>query len=616
MALLLCVSMLVGTTYAWFTDTVESGSNIIKTGNLDVEFEYYKGTEYVDVQGATDIFDPNARWEPGHAEVAYLKVSNAGSLAIKYRMALTVLGNTLGKTKADANGVASDIDLSKYINFGIIENVQAGAYTNDAAGRAAAITAASNAYSDGVHNFSEVLDSDADTHGWLNKQKSIIAEGEDHYFAIVVWMPETVGNEANHDGVNIPSINLGLTVFATQYTTESDSFGTDFDANAYWPFKASAVVVVPPKAERTASAYTSEARTGDGSKGASVTMPTDAIADDATEIGIDVEETKEEPNFAVVVPGAEDGEVVATKSYDISVLGLKEGNDVPVKVELRFEPGLDPAKVVLYHRDQLIPSSYNPTTGYITFESTSFSPFTVAFVESEEAYVPPKVSVDSNGNVTVGGVTATFPTASVVYKSEYVNTELPWGSYGQWSPTAGLDSKLEAAFTFSCPTNLDPVVQAAFDSWYCDFYVSLDRNLGVNQIFLGGNYGAFGWVGFHNGDVTLDANQEIGLLESVTTNPWTYADVRNFVGEFTCGVGDVNNALEGATFTVKLRLTNPKNEKEYYDVNVVTHTFGGETVIDGSKVITNVQDLQDAFAEGGNYQLGGDMDLNDLVNGN
>ena len=40
MALILCFSMLVGTTFAWFTDEVKSGVNQIVAGNLDVELEY------------------------------------------------------------------------------------------------------------------------------------------------------------------------------------------------------------------------------------------------------------------------------------------------------------------------------------------------------------------------------------------------------------------------------------------------------------------------------------------------------------------------------------------------------------------------------------------------
>ena len=48
-------------------------------------------------------------------------------------------------------------------------------------------------------------------------------------------MPETVGNEANHDGVNKPSIKFGINVLATQSNTESDSFGNKYDEEAVYP---------------------------------------------------------------------------------------------------------------------------------------------------------------------------------------------------------------------------------------------------------------------------------------------------------------------------------------------------------------------------------------------
>ena len=55
LALVVCISMLIGTTYAWFTDSVTSTNNIIKSGNLDIELEYWNGTEWVDVEGKSDI---------------------------------------------------------------------------------------------------------------------------------------------------------------------------------------------------------------------------------------------------------------------------------------------------------------------------------------------------------------------------------------------------------------------------------------------------------------------------------------------------------------------------------------------------------------------------------
>ena len=90
LSLLLCVSMLVGTTFAWFTDSVTSGRNTIVAGNLDVVLEYWDGDSYEEVKSTTKLFDDAALWEPGYTEVAYLKVSNAGSLALKYHLAVTV----------------------------------------------------------------------------------------------------------------------------------------------------------------------------------------------------------------------------------------------------------------------------------------------------------------------------------------------------------------------------------------------------------------------------------------------------------------------------------------------------------------------------------------------
>ena len=60
--------------------------------------------------------------------------------------------------------------------------------------------------------------------------------GSDYvYLAMVIYMPTTVGNEANHDGVNVPKIEMGVNLFATQQTAESDSFDNTYDENAWHP---------------------------------------------------------------------------------------------------------------------------------------------------------------------------------------------------------------------------------------------------------------------------------------------------------------------------------------------------------------------------------------------
>ena len=83
MALLLCFSMLLSTTFAWFTDSVASGSNVITAGNLDIVVEYtLDGENWNPLDGATDLFQKDL-WEPGHTEVVALRITNNGSLALK-----------------------------------------------------------------------------------------------------------------------------------------------------------------------------------------------------------------------------------------------------------------------------------------------------------------------------------------------------------------------------------------------------------------------------------------------------------------------------------------------------------------------------------------------------
>ena len=86
LSLFLCFAMLLGTTFAWFTDSVSSANNIITSGNLDIEL-YYQNDEvkddWAELDADTNVFKKNTFWEPGHTEVVYLKIKNAGTLALK-----------------------------------------------------------------------------------------------------------------------------------------------------------------------------------------------------------------------------------------------------------------------------------------------------------------------------------------------------------------------------------------------------------------------------------------------------------------------------------------------------------------------------------------------------
>ena len=283
---------------------------------------------------------------------------------------------------------------------------------------------------------------------------------------------------------------------------------------------------------------------------ATLTVNKTSVEDGVEDIKVVIVE--DVPDDRIVVDAGE-----TVKTYDITVTGLKPGNTELVDVELYIGEGLNIAH--FYHNEtEIFDYVYNAgTNGKIKFATATFSPFTVVY-DANSTYVP-------------GTVPADLPVANV---TKYVPTEdIVWGDYDQWSPTEGIEAKLDAIYQFSCTETVEQVEDSKYANWYCDFYVKLDKDLGENEIFLGGNYGTFGWVGFHNGEMTLEANTELGLLESVTTNPWTYLEVVDYVGSFICGVGNVGDSLEGATFTVMLRLTNPENEAEFYNVATITYTW-------------------------------------------
>lgn len=215
LSLVVCISMLVGSTFAWFTDSVSSLNNIIKSGNLDVELEYSTDmSNWTAVTSDTKLFDEKALWEPGYTQVVYLKVSNKGSLALKYSLGVNVYEETPG-----VNQEGDSFKLSDYIYYGVEEDV-----TAKYADRAAAVAA--------VKDGSEKLSVAYTKAGSLLAKAESAQEYPSDVVAMVVYMPETVGNVANHNGTDVPVIKLGVNLVATQYTYESDSFGTDYDALA------------------------------------------------------------------------------------------------------------------------------------------------------------------------------------------------------------------------------------------------------------------------------------------------------------------------------------------------------------------------------------------------
>ncbi len=221
LSVVLCVAMLVGSTFAWFTDSVTSGNNKIMAGNLDVELEYWdaEAQKYVSAKDAV-LFDETTQWEPGHTEIVYLKVSNKGNLALKYQLSTI---DTYEYQFAE-NRDGETIYLSDYLELGIVAD------TNAAEGTFATSEDALNAVTDSV---------DYDS---FTQERTLLpaADGQESadYLAFLVYMPKSVGNEANYDpdrSLGAPWIRFSLAVTATQVDSESDSFGNDYDKDLSYP---------------------------------------------------------------------------------------------------------------------------------------------------------------------------------------------------------------------------------------------------------------------------------------------------------------------------------------------------------------------------------------------
>ena len=349
-SLLLCFSMLLGSTFAWFTDSVTSGSNVIQSGNLDLDVQYtLDGENWKNLDGANDLFQKGL-WEPGHTEVVALRIENKGSLALKYQANMNIIKETIGKNKDGGDIVLSDI-------LTVSTLTQQANQIGDIAVMLAFTGENAVDYTDPV----------AFKSGNVLQNDSNLLPGEAHYVIVKVDMAETVGNEANHDGVNKPSIEFGINVLATQTSNESDSFGSDYDKNATFDDFANTNILATETKTLVAGENSVEFDlSNEGLKIANVSVPADAILDPTKPVtvtfdGIELQIT---------------GENIVGYAYDIKVTNLKSGLTGDQLVTVVVEAPNALAAMQAYHNGVLIEDAvYDEVAGTITFKTASFSPF-------------------------------------------------------------------------------------------------------------------------------------------------------------------------------------------------------------------------------------------------
>ena len=196
MALVMCVVMLVGTTFAWFTDTASTGVNKIVAGNLKVDIvdadntntSLDKGTlKFIQAVNESEVrLVEDVLWEPGATFFTQgFRIANKGNLALKYKVVVS--------------GTTGDTGLLKVMKFDVVSKMEKTGFEV---------------------NFTT-------TPGQLLPSAAGTPSVSDIFY-LRGHMDENAGNEYK----NMTLTGISVTVHATQLNSEFDSFDKDYDKDA------------------------------------------------------------------------------------------------------------------------------------------------------------------------------------------------------------------------------------------------------------------------------------------------------------------------------------------------------------------------------------------------
>lgn len=374
-ALVLCITMLIGTTFAWFTDAVSSANNIIKAGNLDVGMQWSK--DNVNWKNAEGTFAEPVlnydKWEPGYTEVRYIKVTNDGSLAFKYQMLINPTG-TVGKL-ADVIDVSCDV-VTGNTNFRAPASMDdMGSLTK--IGTLKGLIASSTAVASGV------LLPDGATDPAYQSGETVIC--------LSFHMQETAGNEFQDESIGDA---FGINLYATQFAYENDSFGNSYDDNAEWPDMTMSFEV---------SKDISGVATVYGELATDLTIKYSNTVYAVLPAGVKLESGVSSLKFSGKSVETDSnitvGEGESAESYDIHIEGIADDNNKPIYVYLgaMLEKGISDTALKLYHENTLMTRvndvsdfsinnqfTYNSATGDVVLYVDNFSVFSATVTAADD----------------------------------------------------------------------------------------------------------------------------------------------------------------------------------------------------------------------------------------
>ena len=347
LAIVMCVAMLIGTTFAWFTDTASTAVNKIQAGNLNIELQMKDNDgNWVNAEGKTLSFLVEGKipaegtqilWEPGCTyTLPELRIVNNGNLALKYKVVVS--------------GIQGSAKLNKVIDWTMK-----------------------------LDNADFIMGSE---HSLAAKNNDTV---DFDIFTISGTMDKNAGNEYQNESIDGISIN----VYATQDTVENDSFGNQYDKDAdgtpqfdTWYDNVATTVTV---------AATGDTVVKDRETAPTIQATVPAGSTTANKLTL-IKSKDETPSNITVVTG--------TKALTAEVKLIdQDGNKVNAASGKFFTVSMDIGKnlnvVDLYHNEMALTKVadvnsltandqyyYDGTTGYVTFTTDDFSPFTAIVSDS------------------------------------------------------------------------------------------------------------------------------------------------------------------------------------------------------------------------------------------
>lgn len=258
-SMLVCAMMLVGMTYAWFTDSAVTAVNAIHTGtvNADLMYKTSEGT-YRRLSHSTSLFADTKTnpWVPGHVEIKYLKIENNGTLPIRYSLGVNA---AISKDSESVKNAQNENDLLSKLQYAFVKLNSADETIKDSEVTGAASSTATT--------INLVSLSNAYGNSPIAELGTLTASGtdgsKDAYYAFIIYYPGTAENNKTDTDVTIGLRLLAIQQKSTE--TFTDVNNTNKSDNNPWTDAADSTKTTNslPQSETTGTTTSNSSETSD-----------------------------------------------------------------------------------------------------------------------------------------------------------------------------------------------------------------------------------------------------------------------------------------------------------------------------------------------------------------